>query len=264
MDPFILKLILSFIVGGLYIAFTIWVSEKYGSKIGGLLIGLPSTLLISLIFIYWTQNQSAAVSAIPIVPAAIAANSLFLVTFISLYQRGHLTAFFGAILLWFVITLPLVFNHISSLILSLAISIIFFTVAVLYLNKFPDRKLGEFILSKKEFLFRCVFAGLIVAMAVYLGKILGPLWGGLFASFPVAFFSSIYLLEKSHGIDFTSSVAKTMPYGSMGNVIFATAFYFFVPVHGMIIGLVVSYLLSLLFATAVYKLLLTDKLLEKK
>lgn len=260
MDPFILKLILSFIVGGLFIAFTIWVSEKFGSKIGGLLIGLPSTLIISLIFIAWTQDQSAAVSAIPIVPAAIAANSLFVVAFILLHKYGRFLAFSGATLLWTILTLPLVLTDQKNLIISLIIAVIFFTLALLYLRKFPHRKLEHFTFSTQEFLFRTIFAGSIVALAVFLGKILGPLWGGLFASFPAAFFSTLYLLEKRYDINFTSSVARTMPYGSMGNVIFAVSFFLLVPAIGMISGIIISYIISLVFAVLIYKFILTEKI----
>ena len=42
-DVFLFKLLLSFVVGGCYIAAMLWVSERFGSKIGGILIGLPLT-----------------------------------------------------------------------------------------------------------------------------------------------------------------------------------------------------------------------------
>ena len=44
-DVFLFKLLLSFVVGGCYIAAMLWVAERFGSKIGGILIGLPSNLL---------------------------------------------------------------------------------------------------------------------------------------------------------------------------------------------------------------------------
>ncbi|MDI9559183.1 MAG: DUF3147 family protein, partial [Pseudomonadota bacterium] len=51
---FVLKLILSFIVGSLWITMVTILAEKYGTRIGGLMAGLPSTILISLFFIAWT------------------------------------------------------------------------------------------------------------------------------------------------------------------------------------------------------------------
>ena len=78
MNPFIIKLMLSIIVGGTYAVLMTWISERFGSKIGGLLIGLPSTSLIGYIFIALTQSSSVAVSGSVISPISIAAASLFL------------------------------------------------------------------------------------------------------------------------------------------------------------------------------------------
>lgn len=248
---FLIKLLLSFIVGGSYIAFTIWVAEKFGSRIGGLLIGLPSTLLVSLIFIAWTQNSQAAVAALPVVPATIAANSLFLVAFIYSYKYGRAAAFTLASLLWLALSFPLAFFSLKNILISLILATVFFGLAIFWLRRFPHRKLEQFTLTHKEFLFRIVFTGSFVTLAVFLGKALGPLWGGVFASFPAAFSSSLLLLENKHGIDFTSSVAKTIPYGSMGNVFFAVTFFLTVPKVGIILGTIFAYLVALVFAIVI-------------
>lgn len=255
---FLYKLLLSFIVGGLYIAFNIWVSEKFGSRTGGLLIGLSSTLLVSLLFIAWSQDSGAAVSAVPIVPAAIAANSLFLVAFIYSYRHGRAIALLGGIAVWLVLTFPLVFFSINDIWFLLLLAAVFFSLAVYWLRKFPHRKLEKFSLMRKEFLFRVIFTGSLVAIAVLLGKVLGPLWGGMFASFPAAFSSSLLILENKHGIDFPSSVARTMPYGSMGNVLFAVMFFFLVPVIGIVTGTITAYIGSLIFGLIVSNSILKE------
>src|SRR3989338_7591097 len=87
MDLFFVKLILSFIVGGSWLAFTLWISEKFGSKIGGIIIGLPSTTLVSLLFIAWTQDSSAAVAAVVIIPAVTAVSLIFSYAFVALYKE---------------------------------------------------------------------------------------------------------------------------------------------------------------------------------
>ena len=253
---FLLQLLLSFIVGGSYIAFTVWISEKFGSRIGGLMIGLPSTLLVGLLFIAWSQNSDAAVSAIPIVPAAIAANSLFLVVFIYLYKYGRAAALLGGIVVWFILTLPLVFFSIKSLLFSLAFAAVFFALALCFLRKLPHRKLEKLSLTRKEVVWRVVFTGSLVALSVYLGKAVGPLWGGMFASFPAAFSSSLLILENKHGIKFASSVARTAPYGSMGSVLFAVMFYVLVPTLGVVAGTIIAYCSALIFGLVISKTLL--------
>lgn len=112
---FIVKLTLAFFCGGAYIAFASWIFERFGSKIGGVVTGLPSTLLISFIFLAWTQSPQAAISSLPIVPAAIAANAPFLAAFILLYRFWKKWAVIGSFTIWFLLTLPLVLLHLDSI-----------------------------------------------------------------------------------------------------------------------------------------------------
>jgi len=243
---FATKLILSFLVGGLYIATTIGISERFGSRVGGLVIGLPSTLLVSLVFIAWTQDSSVAVSAVTPIPAAVAASSIFLAVFILLHKFGRWRALVLGIVAWLILTLPLIFFP-QTILVSCAIAIAFFAIAIFALNRFPCKKLDKFALTPRQFTGRVVSTGGLVAVAVALAHFLGPLWGGVFASFPAAFASSILILERTHGIEFASSVARTMPYGSIGNVLFALAFYKLVPALGLIPGTLLAYILALLF-----------------
>lgn len=260
LDPFIIKLVLSFVVGGSWIAFTIWISERFGSKAGGIAIGLPSTILVSLLFIAWTQGNSAAISAVPIIPVALATQSLFVITFIIFYRHGRILAYFGAVLIWFLLILPLVAFHLNNLAISLGLAALFFAISLSFLKRFPHRKLPLFTLTKKEVLFRVIFGGSFVALAVFFGKALGPLWGGMFASFPAATSSAFLILSHRHGFDFMTSVGKTTPYGSMGNVLFATAFFFLVPLYGLALGTIIAYLASLIFAIFIYQKLSSEKI----
>jgi uncharacterized membrane protein (GlpM family) len=104
-------------------------------------------------------------------------------------------------------------------------------------------------------LFRSVFAGSVIALALLLSKFIGPVWGGLFAVFPAAFSSSLYLLSKKHGFEFVSAVTRTMPFGSIGTAIFAIALYFSIPYLDFLPALVASYGISLVYAIIMYKFL---------
>jgi len=253
MDIFYFKLFLSFLVGGAYIAFTIWLSEKFGSKIGGIAIGLPSTALVSFIFIAWTSDLAAAVAAVPITPLVTAACTLFVAAFVRFYAHGRNAALAIALLVWALLTFPFVLLSMENILLSLLVGAVFFAIAISYLRKFPHKLLPSIRLTKAEFLFRCVFAGAIVATAVLLAKTLGPVWGGLFAAFPAAYSSSLYLLSKKHGIGFTASVARSMPFGSIANVAFEVAFYSLALSLGLWGGLAAAYALSLVAAALLYR-----------
>ena len=249
MDIFYFQLLLSFLVGGGYIAFTIWLSEKFGSKIGGIAIGLPSTVLISFIFIAWTSDLGAAVAAAPITPVGTGATILFVSAFIYLYKMGRKTALAIALLIWALISIPLVLLHLDNILYALLVAAVLFAISFAYLRRFPHSKLPEIRPSIGELLFRCIFAGLVVACAVFLAHTLGPLWGGIFGAFPAAYSTSMFLISKKHGIGFTASVARSMAFGSIANVVFEVAFYFLALPLGLWGGIASSYAVS--FATAV-------------
>ncbi len=259
MDLFAIKLLLSFLFGGTYIATTIWLSERYGSKIGGLFIGLPSTILLTLIFLAWTQSSKEAVAAIPIVPVAVALNSFFIIAFIRFYKYGRILASGGGALVWFIFTLPLLLINLKNIWISLLLAAIITLITILFLNSYPHRKPTAFKSTLQNFLFRVLFSGGVIATAVLLAKLLGPLWGGLMGSFPAGIFSSLILLSKTHGINYTASTARTIPHGTIGTILFAVAFYFFVPLYGIFLGVIISYLITVLFAILLYKFVLQNQ-----
>ena len=63
MDGFVLRVVASFVVAGVWIGAATMISERYGSKVGGLVGNLPSTVVVSFIFITLTQDLSFALVA---------------------------------------------------------------------------------------------------------------------------------------------------------------------------------------------------------
>lgn len=252
-EEFLVRVLFSFLVGGLYIGAMTRISERFGSKLGGLLISLPSTALVGLSFIALTQNPEALVSATTVMPSSIAASTIFLVAFVLLYKYGWLVAYFGAIALWFALNLPLVILNVENIWISLLLAILLFSISATYFHKHPHRRLDSFDSSRKVFLLRVIFAGSFIALAVLLAKLAGPVWGGLFSSFPAAFSASVIIFARTHGIEFTSSVSKTMVNGNMANVAFVTSIFFLVPYVGAGLGILFAYFICLGFAIFSYK-----------
>jgi len=253
MDVFYFKLLLSFLVGGAYIAFTIWLSEKFGSKIGGIVIGLPSTSLVGLLFIALTQGNAAAVLAVPIMPAVAGVNSIFVALFILLHKFGWKQALAVAFVFWLAASLFLVTLPLDSLALSLAIAAALYAISAGYLCRFPHRKAAARHSSAGEFLLRAVFAGTVVASAVLLARANGPLWGGVLSNFPAAFTCTLILISRKHGEDFTASVGRTMAFASIAAVSFSVAFYFLVLPLGLFLGASLSLAASVTVGFAIYR-----------
>ncbi|MEK6978647.1 MAG: DUF3147 family protein [Candidatus Micrarchaeota archaeon] len=251
MDLFWIKLILSFFIGGTYIAFTIWIAEKFGSKIGGIILGLPSTTLVSLIFIAWTQDVSAVLTALPTTTAALSVSALFVSAFILSYRYGIKIAFSIAFLIWGSLGVLLVLLKLD-LLFSILFAIGIYAITIPILNRFPDKKIDNTTSSHAEFFYRAIFAGSVIFTAVLLGKYLGPVWGGVFGVFPAGFTSSLYLLSNKHGFGFTASVARTMPLGSIGSVVFVIALYYLISIVGFVPAIAISYMLSAVYAILLY------------
>ncbi len=242
-DLFILQVIAAFIVGGAYIALSILAAEKIGSRAGGILIGLPSTGLVGLFFIGYIQGVPAALEAIPVMPITFAINGLFLVAFALLAKYGEKKALAGAAVVWTAIASPLAFLKFSDLGLSVVGAAILASAVLLYFRKIKRKDVETRKASKKEFIARAVFSGLVVALAVVLSKAFGPVWGGLLVSFPGATTSSLYLLSRKHGTDFATSVSKSMPIGGLGSIVFLVSAFFLMPAYGLAIGILTAYLI---------------------
>src|SRR3990167_2894579 len=87
MDIFALKLILTFIVGGLWITLGTIIAEKYGTKIGGVIAGLPSTVAVTLFFIGWTQSAQFASQSTAIVPIVTGISGFFVAVYFLLTKK---------------------------------------------------------------------------------------------------------------------------------------------------------------------------------
>ncbi|MEK6843040.1 MAG: DUF3147 family protein [Candidatus Micrarchaeota archaeon] len=252
MDSFLLKLIFSFLVGGAYVAFIIRVSEKVEPKLAGILTGFPGTNVLSLIFLAWTNDANFALAAMPIGPIGISVNSIYLAILLGLVKFGKFKALIASLAIWFALLLPFVFFNFNDFYLAIFLSIFIFALGLHLLSKFPVKTIKAQKLPKREMILRCVLAGSLIAVSVLAGKFLGPLWGGLFATFPAQFSSSVLLLTRTHGREAAASVAKNIPYGSFSLIAFLVAFNFLVPHIGLLNGTVISYGVAAIAAVLIY------------
>ncbi|MBI2445312.1 hypothetical protein HYV43_02895 [Candidatus Micrarchaeota archaeon] len=256
MDGFWLQIALSFIVGGLYIALCIRAAELFGSQWGGLIIGLPSTSLVSFAFIGLTQGTQAVVQAISIVPIAFGMNAFYVLLFVKLEARyGWKAALAASLAVWTAIMLPLTAAHPENLALTTAAGIACIGLAVIWGRGIANRKVENPTSSKTDFALRAAFAGLVIASAVYLAKTQGPIWGGMMAGFPAAFSASLVLISRKHGGGFASAVAKNMPWGNLACMPYLLVAYVLLPAAGLWIGLATAYAASLVAGLLIQRLI---------
>ena len=84
----IAHLLLSFVVGGAFIACCSLAAEFLGTEIGGIIAGLPSTLVITLLFVAVTGSPGEAVRETTFIPVVLGLNCLFFACYALVASRG--------------------------------------------------------------------------------------------------------------------------------------------------------------------------------
>ena len=217
MDDFLVKVLLSFIVGGAWIGATTVAAERFGTKVGGIVSGLPSTALVSLIFIGWSQGVEAAVQASVMVPAVMGLNTVFLLIYALLLQKGNTPATLSALMVWFLLATILVTAKLSDIVVS---TTIFLTLAsssfilLEYGTKVESPRMRPLKHGLRQLFYRGLLAGSFVAFAVCMSRIGGAWLGGLFSAFPAIYLSIILIFGRAGNPSVGKAMSKSMIVGS--------------------------------------------------
>jgi uncharacterized membrane protein (GlpM family) len=248
MNAFVLKLILSFFVGSVWITLGTVIAEKYGTRIGGLVTGFPSTILISLFFIGWTQNAGIAAEATAIVPIIGGITCLFTLMYILLLRVNFGLALAAALLVWLGLSGGLVLLKFRNFGLSLPAYFGLLLASYYLIDKGLKIKSvrGKHIRHTLPMMFfRGLFGGLIISLAVVLAKIGGPLLGGVFAMFPAMFIGILAITYFSEGAAFSAAVMKSSLVGAVSVVVYGVAVRFTYVPFGLWWGTLISLLVAL-------------------
>src|SRR5256886_9498723 len=255
---FLFKLVVTFLVGSLWLTGTTILAERFGSKIGGVIAGMPSTIVIALFFIGWTQTPVAASQATVIVPLIMGIDAIFIITYASLVRRSFPLALLSSLFVWVCFSFALVLIHFNNFSLSLIgfLGLLLFSYVVMeYVLRVKSLAGRNTPLSFSNVLMRGLVSGVIITLAVAFAKLGGPLLGGVFASFPAVFLSTMILTYFAQGRVFSVSVMKTlMLSGTLNTTVYASAVRLLYPLFGLIGGTISSFLLSLVSMYVVFLL----------
>lgn len=255
MDELLLKIVLSFIAGGIWITLSVVLAEKLGNKIGAIFIALPTTMLVSLFFIGWTKSPEFAAESAKFVPFAMIANSIYLFSLILLLKRRGNEAFFIALAIWAGISVLLKSINGTDMAIGVFADILVTAMLFYIAETKMDIRSADGIkrrYSTSELLLRGAFAGGVVALAVTVANVAGPVWGGLFATFPAATLTSMYILKKERGAEFARATCKAMLPASMTIIVYVVAVSITYPLYGLVAGTAISYAFSIISGVAAY------------
>lgn len=251
-----LRAAIAFVVAGSYVVVMARMAEKFGSKVGGLLLALPSTIFVGISFITWQQGHQGLRSASAVLPATIAAAAIFLVVFVMLSKRGLVVSYVSATLVWLAITLPLALLHVHNVYFTTSIGVLLLAVAVYFFRHVPHRSARPIQQSLRLQLLRFSVAGSVTAATVVVARFAGPTWAAVCGSFPAVFAATLFLMSTSQGIEFTSSLGRTMIVGNMANVVFGLSIFVISIWLGSVTTIALAYVCSLLFGAFAFRFLI--------
>lgn len=241
---FLQQLILSVIIAGVWISAATLIAERLGSRTGGMVGNLPSTILVSLLFIGITQSPEFAAEATVSVPLGMTLSTLFLFVFIALLPKGLIPALTGSLLTWLLLAM-LSSRFQEAGILTWIIVYTLLALTSYFLSKYMlgIKALGRTArkFSTVQMILRALFAGSVVGGAVLVGQSGSAFWAGIFASFPAMMLSSMVILSLSAGPAFARATGMTMLLASTNIVIYSFCAGYLFPIVGLTTGTILSY-----------------------
>ena len=258
-QPFVINLVLSFVVGSVWITAITVIAERFGSKIGGFIGGLPSTIVIALLFIGITQSAQEASQAAVMIPLVMGVNGIFIVIYLATVRRGVGWGLFSAVVFWFITTGLIVFAGLDDLRTSI-IGWLIMLVVIFYITEhvmlIDSRKGLKVPYTMQRILGRGVVSGVIISMSVLVSRLAGPVIGGIYSTFPVIFSSTLYITYRTGGADFSRAVAKALTLSGMINVgVYAIVGHFAYQHTGLLFGTLISILVSGFSASFSYRII---------
>lgn len=264
MDPFIFKVLLSLLIGIVWVIVSTNIAERVSGKLGGLIVGLPSTAVISLLFVGLTQGMPAALTSSMIVPYSSGLYCFFFVTFLLLTKKGFKIGFFSSLIVWFVFAFVAAKFPPNNLLESIIVGLILITLTIFWAVKkiHIDHKLIPKNIVSGSLWLKAIITGTVIGLIVIISKIAGPRWGGIFATFPALTISTMLITIKSGGVEFSRLIAKNVLISTTTTIsIFAILCYFLYPITGVILGTIFAYIGLLIISIPLYFLFL-DKIKE--
>lgn len=269
---FAIQLISSFVLGGLVIALQTYIAERVSSKMAGIIVALPSTIIVNFFFLGLVTDSVEFNRSLALVPITLAVTFVIIVFYIILAkwlcqsvlpgdktnkQRKKiliLISFIVAIALWLLLSLPLAiyqFNDLSLSLIAFVLAVIFTSYAFRKLEK-PQTAPVVFHYSLWQQIGRAIFAGIMVALTVYLGKMAGAFWATLFSMFPAAFMSNVVIFHYYYEYDRLLHIFNRVPLGSISLLVYALIASLAFPRYGVIVGTIQCIVVSYGFSTLLH------------
>jgi Protein of unknown function (DUF3147) len=248
-----LHLVLSFLVGGLFVNFALFLMEHF-ENFGVFVGGLPSTAAFSFFFIGWVVSVPTVVAATTDFPVFVGLAGTFLLCYTYLAGRtGFAAALIGSLAIWFVATLSVAFSGFENFALSI-IAWVLISLGVYF--GFRRLRLGRPTLQPQatgpQRLLRFVLGGGTVVAAV-LASQFGGVFGGVFSAAPAVFTSSLIAIKIGSNTDSTRRVTMPLMVSAWVTLVPYSIFVrYLYPILGIGYGTLVAYSMAAIIGTVYF------------
>ncbi len=255
----------AFVTGSVWVTLSTIIAERLGQGLGGLIIGLPSTTVVSFLFIALSESIPFAVQATTIFPMIYGFTGVLLALYAALsIRRGFVFGIVLPMVLWAAlsaIAISFDFGFVTSFLSYVALLLL-----SLYIFRFarsPRRMRATRINGARtpvQIAWRAVISGAITLVAVVASWIGGPVFGGVFSAFPAGFIAGLIIVNRTEGTAFSAGMAKPMMLsGLLTSVPYALTIRLAYPAFGIPIGSLVAYGVSILVAVPVYEIIKSER-----
>lgn len=250
MDIFLIRVIASFFIAGIWIACATLLAERLGSKMGGLLTNLPSNILISLLFIALVNGIQYVVNTVPAIPLGMTIDTMFLFLFVICLKYGLALSTIISLFSWFILAYAATLVRPENLFVNMIIYCIVTIVAFVVLDRFFEIKSvasnGKHY-TGTQMLIRAFFAGSVVVAVIVISKLVNPYIVGIFSTFPAVLLSTMVILTINQNEEFARATGKVMVLSSSNIVVYGLALYVSYPRFGLVWGTIVSFLAAFIW-----------------
>ncbi len=249
MNQILFQVIIPFTLSALIVVMITVIAERYGTKVGGIIGTLPSTIVIAFIFISLNRGLIFASQSAVVVPAEMGINILFLFFFTMLVKRSLLIAACISLLLWFLMSFILYLTDLDNIYLSITVFGLLLFFSFVSLEKFLKVKSAGSVKVKytpRKIVLRGILAGVVITVSVLLSNV-GAVISGIFSVFPAIFLSTMLISAHEHGPEFVGGMAKAMIIGTLSTTSYAVAISFLYPMVDIIWGTIIAYSISVVF-----------------
>lgn len=256
-DPgFLLFVAMGFLAGGACVALGSALAERAGPAVGGLILGVPATAAVSLLFLALGGGVEAAVRATDAAPAGLGLFCLFAGFYGRAASRGPAAAMVAGLGAWVTGAAVLAVLPAPGFSVGLVIQAASFLLAW-WLAGSPPRLPAAvvFVFTWPRIVLRAVVGGTVVAACLVLSHGSGALLGGLAAVFPAVTASSLGIVAASAGTDTARAMLRpTLVSASVVILGYTVAVRIGYPVLGVAGGTVAALVLAALLVVTVHRI----------